>query len=248
MIIAHRGASFDAPENTLASVQMAWEQGADAVEIDVRMTRDGRIVLMHDKDAARTGGVKKLVADMTFSEIRGLDVGGWKGERWAGERAPELQEVLAVVPGGRVLFVEIKCGAEIVAPLIEALSKAGFSGDRAAIMSFHPRVLKKVVRTLKEMPVYLLADVAPAAPPSYWEPTLDEMVHMARDIGAKGLSVRDRPVVDNTFAARLRGEGLRCFVWTVDDPERAKQLLEAGADGIVTNRPGAIRPALDAAF
>jgi len=246
MIIAHRGASHDAPENTLASIKLAWEQDADAVEIDVRMTSDGRMVLMHDEDAARTGGVKKPVADMTFAELRELDVGTWKGSRWAGERAPELDEVLAVVPGGRVLFVEIKCGAEIVGPLGDALSKAGFSGDRAAIISFRPRALKKVRRTLKEIAVYLLADIAPAPPPSYWEPTLDEMVHMARDIGAKGLSVRDRPVVDHAFVARIHAEGLRCFVWTVDEPDRAKQLHAAGVDGITTNCPATVRSALDA--
>ena len=243
MIIAHRGASDDAPENTLSSVRLAWEQDADAAEVDVRMTSDRRIVLMHDEDAGRTGGVEKAVANMTLSEIRELDVGAWKGARWAGERVPELDEVLAVVPGGRVLFVEIKCGVEIVAPLGDALSKAGFSGDRAAIVSFRPRVLKKVVRTMKDIPVYLLVNIGPALPPSYWEPTVDEMVHVARDIGAKGLSVRDRPVVDRAFASRVHDEGLRCLTWTVDDPDRAKQLREAGADGIVTNRPGAIRSA-----
>ncbi|HSG69711.1 MAG TPA: glycerophosphodiester phosphodiesterase family protein, partial [Planctomycetaceae bacterium] len=106
-IIAHRGASYDAPENTLASVNLAWEQNADAVEIDIWLTSDNQIVLMHDKTPKRYGGPDTLVSEMTLEQLRALDVGAWKDPRWKGEKAPLLSEVLPLVPAGKRLFIEI---------------------------------------------------------------------------------------------------------------------------------------------
>lgn len=116
-IIAHRGASFDAPENTLAAIELAWHQQADAVEIDVRLTADAEIVVIHDETTARHGGRDTPVCEESLTELRQIDVGRWKGSQWAGERIPTLAEVLETVPDGKRLFVEIKCRAEIVAAL-----------------------------------------------------------------------------------------------------------------------------------
>ena len=113
-IIAHRGASHLAPENTLASVELAWRLGADAVEVDVRLTRDGRIVAIHDPTTDRTAGIHLEVAATHSSHLRRLDVGRYKHPRFAGERIPYLEEVLQTVPPGRQLFVEIKCGPQIL--------------------------------------------------------------------------------------------------------------------------------------
>src|SRR6185369_848081 len=88
MLIAHRGASRDAPENTLAAFRLAWQQGADGIEADFRLTRDGRVVCLHDASTGRTAGVDLAVAEASLEELKRLDVGGWKGARWAGERIP----------------------------------------------------------------------------------------------------------------------------------------------------------------
>src|SRR3954468_15593010 len=117
VIIAHRGASRDAPENTLAAVRLAWAQHADAVEIDVHLTRDGRLAVIHDPDTQRTTGVPRIVAQSTFAELSELDAGAWKNARFAGEKIPALEDVLAVVPDGKRLFVEIKGGPEVVPEL-----------------------------------------------------------------------------------------------------------------------------------
>ena len=90
-IIAHRGASHLAPENTLASVELAWKRGADAVEIDIWLTKDGRIVAIHDEDTERTTGRKWVIADHTLAELRRLDAGSWKDESYAGEPIPILE-------------------------------------------------------------------------------------------------------------------------------------------------------------
>src|SRR3954466_12398745 len=96
-IIGHRGASYDAPENTLSAVNLAWQQGADAVEVDVHLSRDGRVIVIHDDNTRKTAGLKRKVCDQTWSELQKLDAGKWKGANWKGERIPDLEQVLVTV-------------------------------------------------------------------------------------------------------------------------------------------------------
>src|SRR5262245_9603118 len=103
-IIAHRGASHDAPENTLAAVRLAWEQGADAVEVDVHLSRDSRLVVIHDPTTKRTGNIRCRVLDRTFDELRRIDVGWWKGLRWERETIPCLESVIKTIPRNKRLF------------------------------------------------------------------------------------------------------------------------------------------------
>jgi glycerophosphoryl diester phosphodiesterase len=104
-VIAHRGAADDAPENTLAAFMLAWQQGADGIEGDFHLTRDGKIVCIHDADITRTASLAGQVAEATLAELRQLDVGSWKGEQWRGARIPALDEVLATVPEGKQVFI-----------------------------------------------------------------------------------------------------------------------------------------------
>ena len=121
-IIAHRGSSFLAPENTRAAAELAWREAADAVEGDFRLTADGQIVCIHDDTLKRTAGVDRRVSDLSLDELRRLDVGSWKGPQFAGQRTATLDEMLATVPRGKRFYVEVKCGAEIV----PELSSRGF--------------------------------------------------------------------------------------------------------------------------
>jgi glycerophosphoryl diester phosphodiesterase len=110
LLVAHRGASFEAPENTLAAVRLGFAQGADAVETDVHLSKDERIIVMHDDNTWRTARHVALIAAQTLDEIQKLDADGWKDARFEGERVPSLEEVLAVVPPEKRLLVEVKCG------------------------------------------------------------------------------------------------------------------------------------------
>ena len=109
-IVAHRGASFDAPENTLAAFRLAWEQGADAVEGDFYLTADQQIVCLHDKDTKRTAPnqTSRVVSKSTLAELQQLDVGSWKAEKYKGEKIPTLQEVLKVIPANKKILIEIE--------------------------------------------------------------------------------------------------------------------------------------------
>ena len=117
MIVAHRGASKQAPENTIPAFKLAWEQGTDAIEGDFQLTKDGAIVCIHDKDTKRVAGVKKIVEDTTLEELRKLDVGAWFGENWRGTVIPLISEVLAAIPDGKKIYIEIKSGPEILPKL-----------------------------------------------------------------------------------------------------------------------------------
>src|SRR6476646_6938394 len=115
LIIAHRGASIDAPENTLAAFKSAWPQGADGIETDIRLTADGRVVCIHDEDTRRvTGGQQVLViANTRYADLKPIDIGGWKGPKWRGEAIPTLDDALDAVPAGKYAFIELKSGSEM---------------------------------------------------------------------------------------------------------------------------------------
>src|SRR5437879_6545311 len=101
-IVAHRGASNDAPENTVVSQELAWKHGADAAEFDVRRTKDGQLAIMHDATTKRTAGRDAKFADLTLAELRQLDAGSWKDPQFAGEKVPTLDEMLQhIAPGKR---------------------------------------------------------------------------------------------------------------------------------------------------
>src|SRR4051812_19492852 len=127
VLIAHRGASFDAPENTVASLRAGYEQGADAGELDVHLTKDGRLVVIHDADSGRTGGRKQPVAEQTLDELRTLNAGQWG--KWHGsafaEKIPLLAEILAIIPPGKRLFIEAKVGPELVTELERVIRASG---------------------------------------------------------------------------------------------------------------------------
>lgn len=121
-IVAHRGASAGAPENTLPSFNLGWEL-ADADELDVHLSNDGEVVVLHDASTMRTGSFDKSIVEQALAEPKSLDAGAWKAATWAGTRIPTLAEVLALVPEGKRPFIEIKCGVE-VAPALESAVKA----------------------------------------------------------------------------------------------------------------------------
>ncbi|HSQ58627.1 MAG TPA: glycerophosphodiester phosphodiesterase family protein, partial [Gemmata sp.] len=160
-IVAHRGASHDAPENTLASIRLAWEQNADAVEIDVRMSKDGGIVVIHDSNTLRVAGVDRPVAEQSLAELRALDVGKWKEARFAGERIPTLEEVLATVPREKRLLIEAKSGPEIVPELGRVLNGSDLRPEQNAIISFNPAVIAAVKRSRPELTGYWVVNLAP---------------------------------------------------------------------------------------
>ena len=242
-IIAHRGASFDAPENTVAAIKLAWAQKADASEFDIFLTKDGKIVVIHDKDTKRVAGVDKKVVDQTLAEIRMLDVGKWKGAKFAGEKIPTLDEMFATVPAGKRVFVEVKSGPEIVPELDRVLKASKLKPEQTPIISFHAQVIAEAKKTRPDVAAYWIVSMKPAK--GKHPPTAEALIAKAKEIRADGLDLSAAPELDKAFADKVKGAGLKLYVWTVNDLAVARRMVEIGMDGITTDRPGWLREQLE---
>lgn len=242
-IIAHRGASFDAPENTLAAMKLAWMQQADAIELDLWLSRDGRLVVFHDADTKRFGGPARPVSEQTWAELQTLDVSGAKHPRFKGERIPTLASILATVPPGRRAVLELKCGPEILPALDRALHAAGSPPAQLAIISFHLDTLRPSKQRWPRIPHYFLHDYKADKKTGRW-PELPPLLKRAKEAGLDGLNLHHEWPMDRAFVASVRAAGLKLLVWTVNDPAVARRLAEAGVDGITTDRPGWLREQL----
>ena len=255
-IIAHRGASHDAPENTLAAVNLGWKRNADAVEVDVFLSKDNRIVAIHDKNTKRTTGHDGLVREMTWPELRKLEAGGWKDREYKGEPIPLLSDILATVPEGKYLVIEIKCGPEIIQPLAGFLKKAKVAPSNTAIISFSFNVVAAAKKQFPKRAVYYLSSIKQNKNSGRWEPSVESLVKKARTAGLNGLSlgnmgsqgaVSNKSLVD--YLRQMRKEtaarDLGFYVWTVDSPKMGKLLADLGLDGITTNRPAFLKSQLN---
>jgi glycerophosphoryl diester phosphodiesterase len=243
-IIAHRGASHDAPENTLASVNLGWEQDADAVEIDVRLSSDSHIVLMHDETTNRTAGRDRPIVEQSLGELRELDAGCWKGPQWTGEKIPLLSEVLATIPDGKRLFIEIKCGPEIVEPLQAVLEEAARPPEQTAVISFSLDVVTAMKQAMPELQVYWLASIKQDKQTGTWGPPVAELLAKAQAAGVDGLDVSGALVLTRADVELVHEAGLKFLVWTVNEIDVARRLVDLGVDGITTDRPALLRAQL----
>jgi glycerophosphoryl diester phosphodiesterase len=232
-VVAHRGASAGAPENTLAAYRAALARGAAAAECDVRLSADGAVIVIHDPTLDRTTDGTGPVAARTLAELRALDAGRWKSPVFAGERIPELGEVLDLVHGRMTLFVDLKDGRDLEARVARVV------GARTGVVAtaFDPERLVRIRNLLPQVSTMLLVRRRP-------DDTPESLVEVATAAHAALLGV-ERDGVDGRLIEAAHGSGLDVFAWTVNDPREARRLAALGVDGIITDRPDAIAAALD---
>lgn len=245
-IVAHRGASHDAPENTLAALRLAWEQGADAVEVDVHLSADGHVVVMHDEEVDRTTDGKGKIARMPLAEIRRLDAGSWKGDRFRGVGVPTLDEALQTMPAERGrIFIEIKSDPAIVPAIAACLRRAEIALSRVTIIAFDREACRRSKERMPEVEVCWLRKIRRRLFVGPWTPGAERMLRGVREAGLDGLDVKAVEAVDASVVRRIREAGFRLYVYTVDDPERARELIRLGVDGLTTNRPAEMKALRD---
>ena len=235
MIIAHRGASHEAPENTLASVNLAWEKDADAVEIDVHLSKDNRIMVIHDKDTRRTAGVNLVIKESLSSDLRELEVGSFKDPKYAGEKIPFLEEVIETIPDGKTLVIEIKSDVTILPFLAEKIN-ASPKKNQLVVIGFDFDLMAEMKKMLPEVPAYWLHY-------SLTGGYKTKHIKMGKDAGLEGLNFRFKGISEK-FVAAVHDAGMEMYAWTVDDPDEARKLAEIGIDGITTNRPAWLKTQL----
>jgi len=226
-VVAHRGASGHAPENTLAAFRRAAELGAAFIETDLQISRDAHIVVIHDDRLDRTTTGRGPVREHTLAELRELDAGSWYDSQFAGERIPRLEEVLEFSRQSDIVFyLEIKPGAPwgVEQAVVGALRSAGET-TRAVVLSFDAATLATVRRlepTL--MTGYLYDRQQPDA------------VQRALELGARQLAPRG-DLVTPELVAEARRNSLQVVTWTINKPEQMRTLAAAGVDGIMTDYP-----------
>jgi glycerophosphoryl diester phosphodiesterase len=178
-----------------------------------------------------------VVAETSLTELRKLDVGTWKSPKYAGERIPTLEEMLATIPAGKKVYIEVKCGPEIVPELDRVLRTMQLKPSQTPVICFNAAVVAAVKELRPELPAYWLVSLKE-------ETTVESLIEKAREIRADGLDLSATSRLDQAFADKIRAGGLGLVAWTVNDPIVAQRLRQIGVQGITTDRPRWLRDQL----
>ena len=249
-LVAHRGESSFAPENTIPAFELAWKSGyAYAMEIDIFQTADGVLVCSHDGNLERLTGHSNWVTNMTFEEIRQLDISKgnhrWsKDPQWYGTRIPSLREALATLPEDGHIFVEIKQGGNNFPEIFERTRvAAGTRQDQITFISYSDDELKRVVNELEyPYPTQLLLGIK-VDENGVNSPTADELIARLTAIGATGADALayDR-CIDREYIKTIQDAGFEFHVWTYNDIKNAMWAIDMGVDSITTDNPSTLMP------
>ncbi len=224
-IVAHRGASHDAPENTLQAFELAWQQGADAIEGDFHLTGDGIIVCHHDAELKTAEGQWKRIRESSAQDLA----------------LPRLSDVINTIPAGKHIFIEIKCGPEILPKLLDEIGGSGMAPDQFIVISFNASVISK----LKELNPGIEA---------IWlvqfrrrdlrrKPSTGQILETLQTIHADGLGTNPSRHVTRHLVEAIKKAGFEYHVWSLDNPAEARKLVRWGVASITTNKPGIMRQA-----
>ncbi len=238
--IAHQGANELAPANTLPAFLKAAELGADGVELDAHLSADGVVVVLHDFTVDRTTDGSGRVTELPLAALKELDAGSWFDPAFAGERIPTLEEVFAAVGDRLLIDVELKVlprqNDGLEAAVVRLVERHGLA-DRVLLSSFNPLALRRVRRLAPHLPIGFLYRATP-------------LFRLARFLAWLMRGLRPEffnlhgPLVRPADVRRAHARGQRLIAWTVDEPERMRELVAWGVDGIITNRPDRLQEVL----
>ncbi|MEM9367742.1 MAG: glycerophosphodiester phosphodiesterase family protein [Planctomycetota bacterium] len=230
-VMAHRGASGEAPENTMAAFQRAIDEGADWIELDVQESADGQVIVMHDSDFMRQARVPLKVWDADQSQLEGIDIGSWMDPSFAAERVPRLSEVLELCRDRVGVIIELKYyghDERLEHSVVEIVESAGMS-DRVMIMS------------LKKEGVLKAKNLRPT-----WKCGLLLSIHAGnlKRVDVDFVAINSR-FATHAFVRDMHAAGKEVYVWTVNDAATMSQMLNRGVDGLLTDRPALARRVLE---
>lgn len=233
-ITGHRGSSGIAPENTISAIKQAVSDGADFIEIDIHLTKDEHIILMHDEHVDRTTNGHGLVRDLTYDEIRQLDAGSWFDLKFAGEHVPTLTEVIEFVKGRLSVNIEIKSNAFLPAQIekiIKLIRDCEFTND-CILTSFQRSYIEMIHHISPEVRTGLIMNYMPHPQTMLFKDSFDVLSCNYR--------LLNKDMVD-----ALHSSEKEVHVWTVNEKDEFFQMKEYGVDNVITNFPGTFRKLLD---
>jgi len=233
--VAHRGASYLAPENTLASMELAWELGADGAECDIMLTADKKVVLFHDKNTKKLTGENFTVKETTWQQLKSLVLIPRETNRpeFTHETIPLLSDVLGAIPEDRMLVIEIKTGPEILPHLQKVITQHWKSGQ-ISFIAFDFETIKQAKVLYPEVPCYYLSAL---------NPDFNKHFEDVVENGLDGVDLRHN-MIDQKLMERCHASGLDVWCWTVNDPETATKMNQLGVSAITTDRPAWLKSKL----
>jgi glycerophosphoryl diester phosphodiesterase len=227
--IAHRGASGLYPENTRLAFEKAIESRADMIELDCQLSADGHVVVFHDEDLRRTAGVRGAVRDQSLAQLKALDIGRWRNQRFSGERVLTLEEALEILQGRAALCLEIKqfphSRAGIELKLLFILSHYDFM-DRTTVSSFVYRSLSRIRELAPDARIGVI----------YAKSVKEDPFIAAAELGAESVHVH-KEAANTSFVHRAWEQGLDVFVWTINDAREIEGFAAIGVQGIISDYP-----------
>ena len=238
LVFGHRGASAYAPMNTLPAFEMAAEQGADGIELDVWLSKDGEAVICHDATVDGTTDGTGFIWDKTLAELKQLHAGGKFAESYPTVQIPTLGEVFDLVGGKLFVNVEIKADRAMktgVEQVVADLMARHNMQERVIVSSFSAEVLKQFRAVAPSIPIGFL-HYAP-------EPASEREQALMENIAHEALHPHHSEI-NAAYMARAKARGYRVNIWTLDDPVKAKEMAALGVDAIITNKPDVILEAL----
>lgn len=231
-IIGHRGASADAPENTIPAIKLAFEQGADGVEIDIKMTSDKKIVVFHDENTSRVSCQNKKISTNTLESLRSIDIGKFKSNIWKQTYISTLEEMLAIIPAGKKVIIEFKCESDAIYELKNILSN--FDTKNIVIASFNFKMLSLSKKEIPNVETYWIHDIS-----GFDSYLTDWVIEKAKIENINGLMMNVDSLNEDVVKL-THDEDLKIYSWTVNSPSLAKQFSSWGLNGVITDKPGCI--------
>ena len=242
--ISHRGESKDAPENTIPAFQLSLDRKTDGMECDIHLTADKELVTCHDSDTIRTCGESMVIEETTFAELQKLDASNKKAE-YTDTRIPLFSETLKCL-GSRLYYVEIKKDdPEVITAMIEELEKAEIPAEQIVMISFNENIVKIFKERYPERQALWLTGFK-VNQDGTWNYTADELIEKLRFLGADGVDIHGNLVfITPEYVAKVKAAGFKFAVWTIDDENQARRLIDCGVDAITSNRAAYLRGVIE---
>ncbi|AFH50553.1 Glycerophosphoryl diester phosphodiesterase [Ignavibacterium album JCM 16511] len=245
IIVAHRGASYKAPENTIPAFKIAFDEQADFIEGDFWLTVDNEIICIHDSNTRRVGNKNIRVTSSTLDELKKVDVGIRKGNQFAGTTIPTLQEVLDIIPEQKGLHLEIKDNREkFLFRLKEILKESNIPSEKIRIISFHRNIIRAAKKYIPDIKAYLIFGWY-FSKGNYFKSLARKLITKKIDtVNCDGLVIYSGSYIEDGFIKAFQSKNLDVCTYNVEDENKAQKLFEFGVDSITTNSPLMIRKAI----
>lgn len=238
--ISHRGESKDAPENTLPAFQLSLDRGTDGMECDIHLTADGKLVTCHDSDTIRTCGKSAIIEETTFADLQKLDASNNKTE-YRNTRIPLFSDTLKTL-GSRLYYVEIKANdPNVIDAMIKCVDEANIPKEQIVMISFQADIVKIYKERYPDRPALWLTGFK-AFSDGTWQYTAEQLIEKLKFLKADGVDINANMVfLNKEYVDAVKAAGFQFAVWTVDDENQAKRLVDMGVDAITSNRAAYVR-------